>query len=169
MGKKRASKKILPRMFRLVGRVLLSAGVVLGVGVGALLAYEVLNPGSIGGKDIVIVVSEGASGSPVGSSIKTSNVIWAGIILVVVSAGLVLTIRQLNGFVRKSIVKIAGWLNWSILSAEIVLSLVAWALSAILMYFWIPAGTIMSAVFLVATVLCFVLAWLLYKRPKYKL
>lgn len=164
MSKKR--RNILPRFFRFLGRISVSAGTVLGAGLGMMLIYMATRSVNIGGG--IVLVPEDAAGST-GAMIKTSNLIWAGLFIVLAIVGMIFVMNRLNGFVRGTIKKLANFLNWPIFATELVLTLVIWGACMTLLLFLLPVGVIISGGVLVLTEICFILAWLLYKRPKYKL
>ncbi|MFV0485058.1 MAG: hypothetical protein ACK5MU_02400 [Candidatus Saccharimonadales bacterium] len=164
MSKKR--KNILPRFFRFLGRICLSAGAVLAVGVGIMLIYEAT--GSVNIADKVVVVPGDPSAST-DDAIKTSNIIWTGLFVVAMLVGFAFVMDKLNGFVRGAIKSTANFLNWPIFATEMVATLAIWGLCTALLLFWLPVGAILSGAALIFTELCFILAWLLYKMPKYKL
>lgn len=164
MSKKR--RNTLPRLFRFLGRILLSAGAILTVGLGVMLIYEASGSVNIGDETVIISDETPTQGS---GMIKTSNVIWATLLVGATVIGLAFTVNKLNGFVRKSIKYLADFLDWPIFATEMVLSLAIWSLCTIFLLWWLPVGAIVSACALVLTEICFILAWLLYKRPKYTL
>lgn len=167
--------KLLPRGLRFLGRVLFSVGVILAVGMGTVLAYNAVRPvidpdGGWLGIDLQVQAPDALDDavSRPGSSVRTSNMIWLGVMLVLFTMGLVLTFRRLNVFVRRAVARVAGFWRTSIFRVEMVLSFVVWSACAVLLFFVLPVGAIMAGVFLVLTELCFGLGWLFYGRPRYQ-
>ena len=167
MSKKR--KNILPRFFRFLGRISISAGAILTVGLGIILIHDATRSVDFGDNLFFFPSISDGSAAQEDAMVKTSNVIWAGLFVVAVTIGLIFTMKRLNGFVRGAIKNIAEFLNWPIFATEMVLTLAIWALCTIFLLWWLPVGAIISGSVLVFTELCFILAWLFYKRPKYKL
>lgn len=145
----------------------MSAAAVITVGLGVLLIYEATGSVSIGdGSSISSATPLEPSG---GETVKTSSLIWGGLFVAIALAGLMFVMKRLNNFVRDTIDRLASFLNWPIFATEMVLTLAIWGLCTILLLWWLPVGAFLSGAGLIFTEICFILAWLLYKRPKYKL
>ena len=157
----------MARGFRFGGRVLLAVGTIILAGMVMMMLYAAFSDAEV--VDVVVPDSV-PGGSSVGSgAVRTSGVIWSGLIVIAVTVGMIFTFRRLNAFMRGVVVKIAKFMRMSILGTELGLSAVVWGLVGVILALFFPIGEIAAAGFLVLNLLCYVLAWLLYGRPKYKL
>ena len=155
------------RGFRFLGRTLLAAGAVIVAGAITVMSYLLFG----GWEESSVAPAPGIvpGGPSVDVSVRTSSLIWSTLIIIFALVGLMFIFGRLNAFMRKTIKKVADFINASIFATEVAAAGLVWILASIILLFVLPVGAILTGTLLILNELCFVFAWLGYGREKYSL
>ena len=168
----------LASFFRFTSRILLLIGSILAAGAVALTVFYIsrlLNaPESANDlgvfPDLTFPPVNSPESTPVSPNI-VAEIIIATLMVIGVIVGLILTIRQANGFARHTIVKLSKLIGGNIFATEIALSGLIWGLAFVAGSLVFPnkmLAFLISPLFIL-TELGFIWAWSLYGRPKYSI
>lgn len=166
---------LFARCLRAAGRLLLFVGAVFDLGLIALAVYAIIyrinHPGEtvpdlFGATPVSDVVRTTAEEGGINPALNVALTIGAVLFMV---ALVLLAARIYNNSLRKYIGKLAKLFHISIFGAEVVFTLIIWALASIILLFIFPVASIVTAFVLIITELCFIFAWIAYGQPNYKL
>ena len=113
-----------------------------------------------------LVPSPGGGADP---TVRTSGLIWTGLLVLACAIGLGIVIKRLNSFMRKVIGKVAAFINTDIFMTELALTGLIWVSASVILLLVLPVGVFLTVTCFVLNEACFVMAWAGYGRKKYTL
>lgn len=157
------------RALRASGRLLLFIGAMLGIGLTAiniyLYFYRLNNPG-VSLEPIQIFPQE-TTGAVYDSPSPTAAAVTATISIIAAIGLAALVAAIYNGHMRSIIARIARLFKAQIFTVEVVSTGIAWTITTLLLFFFIPSAAIVATFAFIINELLFIFAWGVYGQPNY--